>query len=119
MSHHEALAVTERGGCVVGLFHSNSERGYLAGVMKEKLEREVRRVWQEKRTKMKREGGEWGDGVEEVLEDEGVEVVVSQVDRDPYGIVVLEETRAEGVSLGGVEGGVDLEDVGAGEEGKR
>ena len=33
-------------------------------------------------------------------EDESVEVVVSERDRDPYGIVVLEESDLQGVSLG-------------------
>lgn len=100
MSHHEALAVTERGGCVVTLFHSNSERGYLWGVMRERLEERLRAQWESVRTEMKKEGGEWGDGVEEILEDESVEVVVSERDRDPYGIVVLEESEMPGVSLG-------------------
>ena len=45
-------------------------------------------------------GGAWADGAEEVLEDESVEVVVSERDRDPYGIVVLEESDMQGVSLG-------------------
>lgn len=100
MSHHEALAVTERGGCVVSLFHSNSERGYLWGIMRERLEEHLKEEWERTRTQMKKEGGGWGDGIEEILEDEGVEVVVSERDRDPYGIVVLEESDIQGVSLG-------------------
>ena len=46
MSHHDALAITERGGAVVTLFHSNSERGYLAEVMKGKLQSELVEYWQ-------------------------------------------------------------------------
>lgn len=100
MSHHEALAVTERGGCVVSLFHSNSERGYLWGIMRERLEAHLKDEWARVRNQMKKDGGSWGDGIEEILEDESVEVVVSERDRDPYGIVVLEESDIQGVSLG-------------------
>ena len=90
MSHHEALGVIERGGCVITLFHSNSERGYLDAVMKEKLENEVQRVWGEMR-----EDGK-GDG----FEDESVRIDVSERDRDPYGIVVLQESGVEGQRVG-------------------
>ncbi|KAK4944068.1 hypothetical protein LTR10_016401 [Elasticomyces elasticus] len=98
LSHHEALAVTERGGCVISLFHSNSERGYLWGVMREKLENEVTEEWARVRSE---EGAKsWLENeIKDMLQDEGVEVVVSDRDRDPYGIVVLEETAVEGVSL--------------------
>lgn len=41
LSHHEALAAIERGKCVVALFHSNTERGFLHGVMKPALEEAV------------------------------------------------------------------------------
>ncbi|KIW11035.1 YbgI/family dinuclear metal center protein [Exophiala spinifera] len=99
LSHHEALAVTERGGCVISLFHTNSERGYLWTVMREKLENEVRDEWARVRSE---EGAKIGlDGeIKEMLQDESVEVVVSERDRDPYGIVVLEETAVEGVRIG-------------------
>lgn len=98
LSHHEALAVTERGGCVITLFHSNSERGYLWGVMKEKLEKELADEW----AKVRREEStksRLSDRVKEMLRDESVEVVASQNDRDPYGIVVLDETAVQGVRL--------------------
>jgi dinuclear metal center YbgI/SA1388 family protein len=99
MSHHEALAVTERGGCVVTLFHSNSERGYLWGPMRERLEEELSRQWVRVRAEgLKDEKGE--EGIGEVLADESVEVVVSERDRDPYGIVVLEDSDVQGVTLG-------------------
>ena len=98
MSHHDALAVTERGGCVVSLFHSNSERGYLWGVMKEKLQEKAKSLWAEEREKMKKDGG-FGDGIEEILEDESVQATVSEKDRDPFGIVVLQESEVEGKKI--------------------
>jgi dinuclear metal center YbgI/SA1388 family protein len=90
LSHHEALACTEKGGCVVALFHSNSERGYLAGVMRGDLEGEVRRCWGEVRKGIMK-----GEGVE----DEEVVVSVSTRDRDPFGIVVLQDARVEGEAI--------------------
>ena len=104
MSHHDALAITERGGCVISLFHSNSERGYLHGVMKGDLEQKLKQEWEKVRLAMKEEGGGkegWGDGVEEILEDEGIDVEVSVRDRDPFGIVVMVEAAVEGEVLGG------------------
>ncbi|KAI1608675.1 GTP cyclohydrolase 1 type 2/Nif3 [Exophiala viscosa] len=98
LSHHEALAVTERGGCVISLFHSNSERGYLWGVMREKLGDEVTEEWARVRDEEAAKSGLEKE-MKEMLQDESVEVVVSERDRDPYGIVVLEETAVEGVSL--------------------
>jgi putative NIF3 family GTP cyclohydrolase 1 type 2 len=98
LSHHEALAVTERGGSVISLFHSNSERGYLWGVMREKLEKEVTEEWARVRNEEQGTSGLEKE-ITEMLQDDGVEVVVSERDRDPYGIVVLEETAVEGVSL--------------------
>jgi putative NIF3 family GTP cyclohydrolase 1 type 2 len=41
LSHHEALAATEKGKVVVALFHSNSERGFLHAVLKGQLEEVV------------------------------------------------------------------------------
>jgi dinuclear metal center YbgI/SA1388 family protein len=98
LSHHEALAVTERGGCVITLFHSNSERGYLWGVMRDRLEREVENEWAKVRSE---ESGKKGlsEELKQMLKDESVEVVVSQRDRDPYGIVVLDDTAVEGQKI--------------------
>jgi len=93
LAHHEALAVTERGGCVVSLFHSNSERGYLAGVMKTALEREVRKEWDRVRKGVLEGGQGRGEGWDEVWNDDGVGVDVSERDRDPYGIVVLQGSQ--------------------------
>ena len=42
LGHHEALAAIERGRCVIALFHSNTERGFLHAVMKSELEAEIR-----------------------------------------------------------------------------
>jgi putative NIF3 family GTP cyclohydrolase 1 type 2 len=42
LSHHEALAAIEKGKCVICLFHSNTERGFLHSVLKGQLETTVR-----------------------------------------------------------------------------
>ncbi|KAJ4361352.1 hypothetical protein N0V95_001966 [Ascochyta clinopodiicola] len=84
MSHHEALAAIEKGQVVISLFHSNSERGFLAEVLREQLEDTIEGEWQ-----AVREEGKDDEELGEALADEGFEVAVSEVDRDPYGIVVL------------------------------
>jgi dinuclear metal center YbgI/SA1388 family protein len=94
LSHHEALGATERGGCVVSLFHSNSERGYL-GAMKTEVEGEVRREWGRVREGI-RVGVGPAEGWEECVNDEEVRVGVSVRDRDPFGIVVLQDVGVEG-----------------------
>jgi dinuclear metal center YbgI/SA1388 family protein len=127
MSHHDVLAITESGGCVVCLFHSNSERGYLEGVMKDKLLQAVEGEWEKVKNdeegmgKGKGKGREangakeasTNGGSEEVMKsiepeeftdndlDDGGDVMVevSQVDRDPMGIVVLVESAVEGTEL--------------------
>ncbi|KAJ4312592.1 hypothetical protein N0V94_007364 [Neodidymelliopsis sp. IMI 364377] len=86
MSHHEALAAIEKGQVVISLFHSNSERGFLAEVLREQLEETIEKEWQSVREE-EQEGGD--EGLREALADEEFEVAVSEVDRDPYGIVVL------------------------------
>ena len=77
MSHHDALAAIERGCAVVTLFHSNSERGYLRDVMQGKLQGALEGEWEVIRK-------------EEERADVDVSVDVSERDRDPYGIVVLQ-----------------------------
>ncbi|KAF2711749.1 NGG1p interacting factor 3 [Pleomassaria siparia CBS 279.74] len=84
MSHHEALAAIEKGQVVISLFHSNSERGFLSEVLREQLEVTVDEEWVKLR---KEESG--NETFKEALEDDEFEVIVSEVDRDPYGIVVL------------------------------
>ena len=93
----------ERGGCVITLFHSNSERGYLWNVMREKLEKEVKEEWEKVRNE---EGAKRGlsEQIQEMLKDESVEVVISERDRDPYGIVILDETAVEGQRIDGSGG---------------
>ncbi|RAO68871.1 uncharacterized protein BHQ10_004883 [Talaromyces amestolkiae] len=72
LSHHEALAAIERGSAVVALFHSNSERGYLWDVMRQKLE----------------DGIVQELGAAAATEQKGGLVAVSKADRDPFGVVV-------------------------------
>jgi len=97
ISHHDALAAIERGSAVVALFHSNTERGYLHHVMREKLAQALREEWDAAR----KEGiaaleesakagaqGRLVDGLEEAFRDPEVSVDVSLRDRDPYGIVI-------------------------------
>lgn len=98
LSHHEALELTERGGCVVCLFHSNSERGYLSAVMRGELEREVRKQWDVVRDGIMSDGGP-GEEIEGVVNDDEVKVEVSTRDRDPFGIVVLRDAAVEGEEL--------------------
>lgn len=87
MSHHEALAATERGSVVISLSHTNSERGYLRSVMQPKLLDEVTRVWGQSASL---EAGNDEIGVIRNLAKEqgAVEVSVSEADRDPYGIMI-------------------------------
>lgn len=100
LSHHEALAATERGACVVTLFHSNSERGFLHSVLREQLTQTLKEEWERLRKEVRGQGVE-GDGWEEALDDEDVLVEVSERDRDPYGIVILQGSEVVGRPLGG------------------
>jgi dinuclear metal center YbgI/SA1388 family protein len=84
MSHHEALAAIEKSQVVISLFHSNSERGFLAEVLLGQLDEAVETEWN-----TVREENKDNDELKEALAEEDFEVVVSEVDRDPYGIVVL------------------------------
>jgi hypothetical protein len=85
LSHHEALAAIENGQCVVSVFHTNSERGFLSDVLKDKLADEIETQWAELR---KNDKG--ATDLAEALKDESVTVGVSEVDRDPYGIIHIE-----------------------------
>lgn len=82
MSHHEALAAIEQGKVVVSLSHSNTERGYLHAVMKEKLQNALREEWES----VRQEGLKTQEL--EMYEDGGCEVGVSKADRDPYGTMI-------------------------------
>ena len=98
LSHHEALAVTERGASVVTLFHSNTERGFLRSVLKGKLEKVLKEEWEKIR---KEEAAEDMEGWEDAVNDKSVEVAVSEADRDPFGIVILQSSEQEGTRLDG------------------
>ncbi|KAL3461385.1 GTP cyclohydrolase 1 type 2/Nif3 [Aspergillus heterothallicus] len=85
MSHHETLFAIENGSVVVALAHSNTERGYLRAVMKEKLQGVLQEEWENAR----REGTEGSTQEPKgIYEDAEVEVHVSEKDRDPFGIMV-------------------------------
>ncbi|KAF2819806.1 NGG1p interacting factor 3 [Ophiobolus disseminans] len=88
MSHHEALAAIEKGQVVINLFHSNSERGFLAEVLLGQLEEAIETEWNKVRDE--EQGNE---KFKEALADEEFEIAVSEVDRDPYGIVVLKPEK--------------------------
>ena len=102
LSHHDALSATEKGQCVVTLFHSNTERGFLGSVLKDKLtdvlEEEWRRVREEVRGEVDSNwelAAEW----EDALADEDVLVECSERDRDPFGIVILQSSPQVGQPL--------------------
>ncbi|OLN96083.1 NIF3-like protein [Colletotrichum chlorophyti] len=67
MSHHSALKAVQEGKTVVTVFHSNSERGYLKEVMQPLLEGELKG------------------------KETGVQVLVSEADRDPFDIIDVSE----------------------------
>jgi hypothetical protein len=91
MSHHEALAAIEKGQVVISLFHSNSERGFLAEVLREQLEDTVEGEWAAVREEDKED-----ERLKDALADDEFESAVSEVDRDPYGVVVLNSEVEEG-----------------------
>lgn len=77
LSHHEALAAIEQGKCVITTFHSNTERGFLEQVMKEKLRPVIAEC---------ASAEELPKTLRSELAD--FDIVVSKVDRDPYQIAV-------------------------------
>jgi len=84
LDHHSALAAIENGRAVISLFHSNSERGFLAEVLLWQLEEAVQEEWGKIREEEKD-----NEALQEALADDDFEIAVSEIDRDPYGIVVL------------------------------
>ncbi|KAH6643961.1 GTP cyclohydrolase 1 type 2/Nif3 [Boeremia exigua] len=90
MSHHEALAAIEKGQVVINLFHSNSERGFLAEVLREQLEDTIEGEWS-----VVREEEKGNERLKEALAHDEFEVAVSEADRDPYGILVLKGNAEE------------------------
>jgi putative NIF3 family GTP cyclohydrolase 1 type 2 len=93
LSHHEALAAIEQGKCVIALFHSNTERGFLHGVLKPQLEKSVKEEWERVRQeeKSKASSSTVSEDYLEALEDDHIEIHVSEVDRDPYGIMISKD----------------------------
>ncbi|KAI9372050.1 GTP cyclohydrolase 1 type 2/Nif3 [Aspergillus egyptiacus] len=87
MSHHETLFAIENGSVVIALAHSNTERGYLRAVMKDKLQAALREEWQVCRSEGLK-GSDSDEGLKEVYQDGECAVHVSETDRDPFGIVV-------------------------------
>ena len=98
LSHHEALAATEKGQCVITLFHSNSERGYLSSVLRDKLTKVLKEEWERVRSEVA-EAQELTPEWEDAVKDEDVLVECSQSDRDPFGVVILESSKQEGKPL--------------------
>lgn len=99
LSHHDALAATEQGRCVVTLFHSNTERGFLHSVLKERLTTTLRSEWDRVRQEVAQDENlspDWEDAVK----DDTVLVEVSERDRDPFGIVILQSSTQVGKPLG-------------------
>ncbi|KAL2865568.1 Nif3-like dinuclear metal center hexameric protein [Aspergillus lucknowensis] len=85
MSHHETLFAVENGSVVIALAHSNTERGYLRAVMKEKLEEALKQEWESSR----KEGLKAGAAeMKEAYEDAECAVHISEKDRDPFGIMI-------------------------------
>lgn len=104
LSHHDALSATEKGQCVVTLFHSNTERGFLGSVLKDKLTSVLKEEWKRIRTDNKRDvDSNWdlAEEWEDALNDEDILVECSERDRDPFGIVILQSSPQVGQPLGG------------------
>ncbi|KAL9138367.1 MAG: hypothetical protein Q9175_000407 [Cornicularia normoerica] len=102
LSHHDALAATEKGKCVVTLFHSNTERGFLSSVLKDKLTAVLKEEWKRVREEVKGEiNSNWdlAEEWEDALKDEDVLVECSERDRDPFGIVILQSSPQVGKPL--------------------
>ena len=102
LSHHDALAATEKGKSVVTLFHSNTERGFLSSVLKDKLTAVLKEEWQRVREEVRGEiDSNWNlaEEWEDALNDEDVLVECSERDRDPFGIVILQSSPQVGKPL--------------------
>lgn len=99
LSHHEALAATELGKSVITLFHSNTERGFLHSVLRVQLSNMLKQEWKKVREEETAKGKELSSEWEDALKDQDVLVEVSERDRDPYGIVILQASEQEGKRL--------------------
>lgn len=69
-------------------------------MLREQLTQTLKEEWERLRTEVRGQGVE-GGGWEEALDDEDVLVEVSERDRDPYGIVILQGSEVVGRPLGG------------------
>jgi putative NIF3 family GTP cyclohydrolase 1 type 2 len=87
LQHHDALAAIERGQSVIALFHSNTERGFLHAVLQEQLAKQIKEEWEVVRQEEKKQGNLQEEMIE-ALEDEDIQVDVSERDRDPFGLVI-------------------------------
>lgn len=87
LSHHEALGAIEQGKVVVTAFHSNSERKFLSQGMKRDLQVHIAEALQAQPDGTRLDGAKpvAGEVPSEVAD---FEVAVSEVDRDPYEIIV-------------------------------
>ncbi|KFY24137.1 hypothetical protein V493_05420 [Pseudogymnoascus sp. VKM F-4281 (FW-2241)] len=87
LSHHEALGAIEQGKVVVTAFHSNSERKFLSQGMKRDLQVHIAEALQVQAAGTRLDGAKpvVGEVPSEVAD---FEVAVSEVDRDPYEIIV-------------------------------
>lgn len=84
LSHHEALAAVEQGKCVITTFHSNSERGFL----KKRMGKQIHKaIIDEVQTRAGSEAQEYGH----LRRIGGFQVEISEVDRDPYEVIVPED----------------------------
>lgn len=87
LSHHEALGAIEQGKVVVTAFHSNSERRFLSQVMKRDLEAHIAEALKARAASTRLDGAKPVAG-EVSFHTADFEVAVSEVDRDPYEIIV-------------------------------
>jgi putative NIF3 family GTP cyclohydrolase 1 type 2 len=83
LSHHEALAATEQGRCVMTVFHSNSERGFLASRLQLLLSTQVKVEIDD----MERDG-RWEQGL-----DRDFKIGLSEADRDPFEVMTWKNMK--------------------------
>lgn len=99
MDHHETLGITERGSVVIALGHSDSERGFLRAVLQNRLHAQISQQWENDRgvalEKLQEndlnQDGATPSSLCEAYNDVNVEVLVSEIDRDPYGIMIRKD----------------------------
>ena len=82
MSHHDVLEINQRGGYVLLVEHSNSERNFTAGVFKEVVEKKFAEKYAQKESFQGGVNGKVGCCA-------GLEVYSSTADADPLRVVQL------------------------------